>query len=78
MCLLLALAACPSHASRLEHAWRLLWPSKQQETVHVVFSNHLVRLECPPYPEARSLPTSIALTDAMILLPNMLHVLART
>jgi len=45
-CLLLALAAGPAHASILDNAWRRLWPSKQ-ETVHVIFSNHLV---CPPPP----------------------------
>ena len=52
-CLLLALAARPCHASILDNAWRLLWPFKQQETVHVVFSNHLVRPPRPPH-HARS------------------------
>ena len=47
-CVLLAVAAVPCHASILENAWRLLWPSKQQETVHVIFSNHLVRPPSTP------------------------------
>ena len=54
MCLLLTVAACPSHASTLEDAWRLLWPSKQKDTVHVVFSNHLVRRNQSPHPPARA------------------------
>ena len=67
VCLLLALSATPSDAHLLGNAWRLLWPSRQQETVHVIFSNHLVRVPRPPPASSRFsltlLPSCVGASD---------------